>query len=67
MSVNEKKTLSIKEIVASLINKDKSVEDNVKSLVDAFDKGKFGRYTIGELQDHLGQYYIPFVRTIHLR
>lgn len=67
MSGNEKKTLSIKEIVNSLINKDKSVDDNVKALVDAFDKGKFGRYTIGELQDHLGKYYIPFVRTIHLR
>lgn len=67
MSGNEKKTLSIKEIVDSLINKDKSVDDNVKALVDAFDKGKFGRYTIGELQDPLGEYYIPFLRTIHLR
>lgn len=67
MSKNEKKTLSIKEIVDSLISKDKTVDDNVKALVDAFDKGEFGTCTIGELQDYLGKYYIPFVRTIHLR
>ena len=67
MSKNEKKALNIKEIVESLINKDRSVEDNVKSLVNAFDKGEFGTYTIGELQDILGEYYIPFLRTIHLR
>ena len=67
MSKNEKKALNIKEIVESLINKDSSVEDNVKSLVNAFDKGEFGTYTIGELQDHLGKYYVPFVRNIHLR
>ena len=67
MSKNEKKALNIKEIVESLINKDRSVEDNVKSLVNAFDKGEFGTYTIGELQDHLGKYYVPFVRHIHLR
>ena len=67
MSKNEKKTLPIKELVESLINKDKSVEENVASLVKAFDEGEFGKYTISELQDHLGKYYIPFVRTIHLR
>ncbi len=67
MTKNEKKTLSIKEIVDSLISKDKTVDDNVKALVNAFDKGDFGTYTIGELQDYLGKYYIPFVRTIHLR
>ena len=67
MSKNEKKALTVKEIVESLINEDNSVEDNVKSLVNAFDKGEFGTCTIGGLQDHLGKYYIPFVRTIHLR
>lgn len=67
MSKNEKKTLPIKELVESLIDKDKSVEDNVVSLVNAFDEGEFGKYTISELQDHLGKYYIPFLRTIHLR
>ena len=67
MSKNEKKNPNIKEIVESLINKDHSVEDNVKSLVNAFDKGEFGTYTISELQDILGEYYVPFLRTIHLR
>ena len=67
MSKNEKKVLNIKEIVGSLIIKDRSVKDNVEALVNAFDKGEFGTYTIGELQDHLGKYYAPFVRTIHLR
>ena len=67
MSKNEKKALNTKEIVESLINKDRSVEDNVKALVDAFDKGEFGTYTISELQDILGEYYVPFVRHIHLR
>ena len=67
MSKNEKKNPNVKEIVESLIIKDRPVEDNVKALVNAFDKGEFGTYTIGELQDILGEYYVPFLRTIHLR
>ena len=67
MPKNENKVLNIKEIVESLIIKDRPVKDNVKALVNAFDKGEFGTYTIGELQDHLGKYYVPFLRTIHLR
>lgn len=67
MSKNEKKNPNVKEIVESLIIKDRPVEDNVKALVNAFDKGDFGTYTISELQDILGEYYVPFLRTIHLR
>lgn len=67
MAKNEKKTLSIKEVVDKLIDENKSVDENVKALVYAFDNGEFGTNTIGELQSHLGKYYAPFVRTIHLR
>jgi len=67
MSKNEKKTPTIKEVVETLIDKNKSIEENVKTLVNAFDGGEFGRYTIGDLQSHLGEYYALFVRTIHLR
>ena len=67
MSKNEKKNPNVKEIVESLIIKDRPVEDNVKTLVNAFDKGEFGTYTISELQDILDEYYVPFLRTIHLR
>lgn len=67
MAKNEKKTPTIKEVVETLIDKNKSVEENVAALVNAFDGGEFGTYTIGELQTNFGEYYAPFVRTIHLR
>lgn len=65
MAKNEKKT--IKEVVEKIIDENKSVDENVTALVNAYDNGEFGTYTIGALQSHLGEYYASFVRTIHLR
>ena len=67
MAKNEKKTPTIKGLFDSLIDKNKSVDENVAALVSAFDKGEFGTRNIGELQTQFGEYYAPFVRTIHLR
>lgn len=67
MAKNEKKTPTIKGLVDSLIDKNKTVDENVAALVEAFDKGEFGTLNIGELQSQFGEYYAPFVRTIHLR
>ena len=67
MAKNEKKTPTIKGLVDSLIDKNKTVDENVTVLVEAFDKGEFGTFNIGELQAQFGEYYTPFVRTIHLR
>lgn len=67
MAKNEKKIPTIKGLVDSLIDKNKTVDENVAVLVEAFDKGEFGTLNIGELQAQFGKYYAPFVRTIHLR
>lgn len=67
MAKNEKKPPTIKGLVDSLIDKNKTVDENVAALVEAFDKGEFGTLNIGELQSQFGEYYAPFVRTIHLR
>ena len=67
MTKNENKKPAIKGLVDSLIDKNKTVDENVDALVEAFDKGEFGTLNIGELQAQFGEYYAPFVRTIHLR
>ena len=67
MAKNEKKIPTIKGLVDSLIDNNKTVDENVAVLVEAFDKGEFGTHNIGELQAQFGEYYAPFVRTIHLR
>lgn len=67
MAKNEKKNPTIKGLVDSLIDKNKTVDENVATLVEAFDKGEFGTLNIGELQAQFGEYYAHFVRTIHLR
>ena len=67
MAKNEKKPPTITGLVDSLIAKNKTVDENVAALVEAFDKGEFGTLNIGELQSQFGEYYAPFVRTIHLR
>lgn len=67
MAKNEKKPPTIKGLVDSLIDKNKTVDENVAALVEAFDKGEFGTLNIGELQSQFGEYYAAFVRTLHLR
>lgn len=66
MAKKQSKT-PIADVVSNIIDVEKTFDDNVKSLVEAFDSGLFGEHTIGELQTYLGEYYAAFVRTIHLR
>lgn len=47
MAKNEKKNPTIKGLVDSLIDKNKTVEENVAALVEVFDKGEFGTLTKG--------------------
>ena len=46
MAKNEKKIPTIKGLVDSLIDKNKTVDENVAVLVEAFDKGEFGTLNI---------------------
>lgn len=57
----------IVDAVNNIIDKEKTFDENVESLVEAFDSGLFGECTIGGLQTYLGEYYAAFVRTINLR
>lgn len=66
MTKKQSKT-PIEDVVTNIINTEKTFDDNVKLLVEAFDSGLFGELTIGELQSHLGEYYAAFVRTLYLR
>ena len=66
MTKKQSKT-PIEDVVKNIIDTEKTFDDNVKLLVEAFDSGLFGGLTISELQSHLGKYYAAFVRTIHLR
>lgn len=64
---NKQSKTPIEDVVTNIIDTEKTFDDNVKLLVEAFDSGLFGGLTIGELQPHLGEYYAAFVRTLHLR
>ena len=66
MTKKQSKT-PIEDVLKNIIDTEKTFDDNVKLLVEAFDSGLFGGLTISELQSHLGEYYAAFVRTIHLR
>lgn len=66
MTKKQSKT-PIEDVVKNIIDTEKTFDDNVKLLVEAFDSGLFGGLTIGELQSPLGEYYAAFVRTLHLR
>ena len=66
MTKKQSKT-PIEDVVTNIIDTEKTFDDNVKLLVEAFDSGLFGGLTIGELQPHLGEYDAAFVRTLHLR
>lgn len=66
MTKKQSKT-PIEDVLKNIIDTEKTFDDNVKLLVEAFDSGLFGGLTISELQSHLGGYYAAFVRTLHLR
>lgn len=66
MTKKQSKT-PIEDVLKNIIDTEKTFDDNVKLLVEAFDSGVFVEYTVGELQPYFGEYYTAFLRTIHLR